>query len=1128
MTKKFLIVAHLYYASQKDLIIRCLDSLSSADFSLLITCDCANRDSKSAAHEIEKKFPTLGVIYCENKGMDVLPFLEALAYAGEQIHQFSYICKFHSKNRSRQKGIDISNIFLKYLFDTQLHEKIITGKYDFASPLSLTRLGKKMIYGNITKLVNIVQGFQAIFNYDLDQEREIKNYILSQNWIFSCGTMFLISQRIALDFQKLYNSASSFFERESYIALTGDDGSYAHAFERYFGLHIHLAKGKHGVMHYSTATTLGVTEIIASGNEMELSAGSDYFLVKERTDQIKQLFALSEEPSTYKLPCEQMHSKGLGNYRMNEILKYYFYGDIYSTKHQSFEPGLFIFKNKKAFQIKQSAYLAYLLQHNSGINIKNLFEKNLFDACWEVAEQVNFIDKKYILNQTLPQLGLKEDLLKQYFRDIGGLSMEPLGSQFDPNSIPILKADFVHSKKITPLTSYITQYYILQIFTAESVIRDSENGYFYGFCKSLERYQSLFGMSQLVAQSYGFINLMLGNIDQAIHFYRLTYKYKRNSAWESLIPKSFLTMNILSLCSNGENVRKKIQSQYSKNFIAAGTNGEALTVNINKLSSPKVCIYTSIYGDRDVLLPVLDHIKNIDFICFTDQKFECKYGWKSIICNREYLSDNLNAKRFKIFPYKYLEEYDYSLFVDANTLLYGNLLQLLDFLVSLNRDLVFIRHPERANALIEAAAIDFHRSISPLEYLTHLKSLSQNEIDTLLDPSCLMPEASFIFRNHKSNFVKEFMEQWWAHIISTSSFRDQPSLFELINLKYQNSKNIALIQSLSSRDNHYFLKLPHIDEINSKHKSQNCSSLKPNNSPINKPTKLVFLFDKKQQFSGSTVMRCFQLADILKENNLFANFLIYTSPYNDEGLNHLSRGDFVILSKGVLAHISLNNLQRFKEAGLRIIADYIDMKVNHKQLRFIDMCMCASISQYLYFKRRNIASYYVTHHVDPRIKQSTDLASMNDLKSFSYIGEKLNLRLPNALENMINVSTVDTSSQNNIEWISAFSTKSMHYMIRNSREIDGFKPFLKGFSAAVSGSFIFTLHDDADISFYLGDYPFALNKNSSDEDIVESAKKISRGITLKEHQSASDCIQSIRERVDYANVSWQFINMLDF
>ena len=143
--KKIIIFIHIYYASHRSVLIKNLQRIKSHDLSIVLTFDPANSDAFVLVQEIATSFNVLKIVHCQNRGMDVMPFLIALNAIGDEINDYDIAIKFHTKNTHSQRAIDINAIYSKYLFDDALLSQIIDQNLDLCAPLSLMP-GQNMIY----------------------------------------------------------------------------------------------------------------------------------------------------------------------------------------------------------------------------------------------------------------------------------------------------------------------------------------------------------------------------------------------------------------------------------------------------------------------------------------------------------------------------------------------------------------------------------------------------------------------------------------------------------------------------------------------------------------------------------------------------------------------------------------------------------------------------------------------------------------------------------------------------------------------------------------------------------------------------------------------------------------------
>ena len=86
----------------------------------------------------------------------------------------------------------------------------------------------------------------------------------------------------------------------------------------------------------------------------------------------------------------------------------------------------------------------------------------------------------------------------------------------------------------------------------------------------------------------------------------------------------------------------------------------------------KGVVYTSITGDYDDLLTPLHINENWDYICFTDKDIKSDF-WQIKQIGNSNLDPVRKAKKYKILPHRYLSAYDYSLYIDANFIIIGDI-----------------------------------------------------------------------------------------------------------------------------------------------------------------------------------------------------------------------------------------------------------------------------------------------------------------------------------------------------------------------------------------------------------------------------------------------------------------------
>jgi len=234
---------------------------------------------------------------------------------------------------------------------------------------------------------------------------------------------------------------------------------------------------------------------------------------------------------------------------------------------------------------------------------------------------------------------------------------------------------------------------------------------------------------------------------------------------------------------------------------------------------------------------------------------------------------------------------------------------------------------------------------------------------------------------------------------------------------------------------------------------------------------LVWIFRKKAEKVASTYMRGYQLSELIKSR--INNFDI---TYTNEDNLELIKDSIVFLTKGFLKDVSEEELLKLKSGNNIICVDFVDDPEKEAIVEIIDVLIASSISQSIYYKNQypNKYTHIITHHTDPDIP----LISLEpkDVK-IGYFGELLNAKWNNELSSQVDFILTNTKTRSR-DWIEHLKRYNFHYAVRQRRDIDGFKPFLKGFTAAKCGACIIVPEFESDSRYYLSnDYPYLLKND---------------------------------------------------
>lgn len=574
----------------------------------------------------------------------------------------------------------------------------------------------------------------------------------------------------------------------------------------------------------------------------------------------------------------------------------------------------------------------------------------------------------------------------------------------------------------------------------------------------------------------------------------LAIKLYRNHNWDSALRmwRLYYSCSLLGL-------RRNIELPAKKNFDTSG-NSIFETIFPSKdlvVLDDDICVYTTLFGNFDDLKPILYKPKGIKFICFTDTPINA-YGWEVVVCKPTITDSNLAAKIYKILPHIYLKEFKYSLFVDANTTIFGDFKFLINnYLV--HHDFVMWKHPERCDVLKESEAIIQLLKHEPIKIVEQIKTYVE---DGLPNDTGLV-EASFIWRNHHNSELCEFMNAWWDEI-NKHSKRDQLSLGYL--MWKRNLRPSVLPDRLGNpRKNSFFEKLPH-----GAFENKYTVKLKPN---------LVFLYHNKYKDTGSTIMRSFQLSEIVKSDNKVADLV--NEIFCSDNLEH--NNSLLFLNKGLLKLISLDELQRLKSNGNILLFDFVDDPVRKEIIHFADILISSSISSYLDNCRRypDYKTWLITHHVDPRLPANLD--SFDSFKA-GYFGELVNtINIPE----IVDFHLVSTAKKNDA-WLDEIGCYNFHYALRRKRGIDGFKPFTKGFIAAHLGANMMIQRSESEAIYYLShDYPYIYDGALEESQILGKLKEIKSDFGSSQWNFALDIMSDVKYRSSNEFICIEFCNLLN-
>ena len=215
----------------------------------------------------------------------------------------------------------------------------------------------------------------------------------------------------------------------------------------------------------------------------------------------------------------------------------------------------------------------------------------------------------------------------------------------------------------------------------------------------------------------------------------------------------------------------------------------------------KRIIYTSVFGGYDNV--VEQGSDGWDWKCFSEDTHIPIYE-----------DNNRNAKRFKVLPHRYLKDYEYSVFIDGNMSVRGDLNELVDRYLK-DSNVAFFSHSNnhldgRNCPYDEARTIfqlgDKNMKATPDRGMLNYKDnpfVIEKQMNIYIDEGFPKNKGLItgmvILRRHNEADCIQTMEDWWTEI-KYNSKRDQLSFNYSA---WKNNLNFNYMEG-DSRNNQYF------------------------------------------------------------------------------------------------------------------------------------------------------------------------------------------------------------------------------------------------------------------------------------------------------------------------------------
>lgn len=189
-------------------------------------------------------------------------------------------------------------------------------------------------------------------------------------------------------------------------------------------------------------------------------------------------------------------------------------------------------------------------------------------------------------------------------------------------------------------------------------------------------------------------------------------------------------------------------------------------------------VYTSIFGGYDTLITPENVSPNIDYICFTDTNLESDV-WQIIKVPAIYNDSTRCARKYKLLPHRFLNQYDCSVWIDGNITIHGDVNKFIDTYLPSTNIAVYdhMQCFDKRNCIYQEAQAIFYFGQKNGNYKDDPNTIQQ-QIERYMNDSYPqnngLVSSGIILRNHNSADVIDCMEHWWSEV-KYGSKRDQLS-----------------------------------------------------------------------------------------------------------------------------------------------------------------------------------------------------------------------------------------------------------------------------------------------------------------------------------------------------------------
>jgi|APSaa5957512535_1039671.scaffolds.fasta_scaffold69309_2 hypothetical protein len=212
-----------------------------------------------------------------------------------------------------------------------------------------------------------------------------------------------------------------------------------------------------------------------------------------------------------------------------------------------------------------------------------------------------------------------------------------------------------------------------------------------------------------------------------------------------------------------------------------------------------IIVYSAVTASYDMVFKPRVCTDNVEYILFLDRPRKVK-GWNVLPISNVIKGDkSLTNRWYKFFPHEAFKEAEYSVYVDGNIRVIGDLELLIQEFKESGAALGVFKHTERTNISQEVDACLQRGKFSERDK-QQVKKQIKSYSEAGMPQEQPLADNGVIFRWHKHPMLSEAMTSWWEQLL-TFSKRDQISLPYIV---WKNNLPVKYWSGSLREENKYF------------------------------------------------------------------------------------------------------------------------------------------------------------------------------------------------------------------------------------------------------------------------------------------------------------------------------------